>query len=102
MPVCKLCGGTTFPDSRSQNGCRNCGAKYVAFDVRLREGSLYLDWAKEATLELEATIGRRVFEPGFVDSHQVDGLSDEDLYIVRIRALRQQNAKAAARAAGDE
>jgi hypothetical protein len=45
-------------------------------------------------LKLEAAIGRAVFQPEFESQHELDGLSQETLAVVRIRALRKAAEKA--------
>jgi len=91
--ACNLCGGQICALSRRLDSCRDCGAKYIAFDVNRPRGSLYREWADRETQRLEAKIGQMIFQSGFEDNHKLDGLTDETLFIVRIRALRQYIAR---------
>ena len=86
---CALCGGRICRKSKRLDSCHDCGANFIAFDLNLSTGSLDKEWAAEATQYLEAKIGRMIFQSVFESEHELEGLDNETLFIIRIRALRQ-------------
>jgi len=87
---CRLCGGRLVANSQRIDNCRECGAWYIAFEVGKERGSFDRDWVGRATEDLEAAIGRLVFEKEFEASHQLEGLTGDNLTVIRIRALRKK------------
>lgn len=93
MP-CKLCGHHLSRESRELDYCGDCGAKYIHFHVGLDKGLMYEAWASQAIKDLEAAIGRLVFEEEYQDAHVFDAADGWEIHaIIRIRALRSKLKK---------
>ena len=84
--TCKICGGTLAAESRTYDSCRRCGMRHIAFCVNRPTGSIDQETAETCITELEAEIGRSLFDPTF---HAPDNKSYQQQLIARIRALRK-------------
>ncbi len=92
--ICKLCGNTLSRESRELDYCRNCGAKHIYFSVKLEDGSVYEAWASQETKDIEAAIGRLVFEEEYQAAHVFNADDGWEIHaIIRIRALRNKLKK---------